>query len=102
MVDLAKAHVVAIQRLLEQRNLNNYEVFNIGTGTGSSVLECVKTFELVNNVKIKYEIGKRRAGDIVKVWADTKKANEILGWEAKLDLKEMLRSAWQWQLELRE
>ncbi len=99
VVDLAEAHVMALQRIFDGKHQSNYELFNIGTGKGSSVLECITTFEAVSKVNVKYKIGPRRAGDIVKVWADTKKANTVLGWEAKLDLKSMLESAWKWQLE---
>ncbi|MCX6189144.1 MAG: UDP-glucose 4-epimerase GalE [Bacteroidetes bacterium] len=98
VVDLADAHVIALKRLIANLNESNYELFNIGTGKGSSVLECITTFEEVNGVKVIYTLGQRREGDVVKVWADTTKAYEVLGWKTKLDLKEMLRSAWQWQL----
>ncbi len=98
VVDLAAAHVIALKRLLAKENETNYELFNIGTGKGYSVLECIKTFEEVNGIKVNYTMGPRREGDVVKVWADTTKANELLGWQATFDLKEMLRIAWQWQL----
>ena len=86
--------------MLEDKNLNAYELFNLGTGKGSSVLECVNTFEEVTGVKVNYTIGERRAGDVVKVWADTRKANEVLGWKSECDLKMMLKSAWDWQCAL--
>jgi UDP-glucose 4-epimerase len=98
VMDLSDAHVVAMKRLLQRKNRDNHELFNLGTGKGSSVLECIKTFEEVNRVKVNYAIGPRREGDVVKVWADTTKANEVLGWKAKLDLREMMRSAWQWEI----
>lgn len=100
VTDLANAHVIAIKRMLEDKNLNSYELFNLGTGKGSSVLECVNTFEEVTGVKVNYTIGERRAGDVVKVWADTRKANEVLGWKSECDLKMMLKSAWDWQCAL--
>lgn len=97
VTDLANAHVIAIKRMLEDKNLCAYELFNLGTGKGSSVLECVNTFEEVTGVKVNYTIGERRAGDVVQVWADTRKANEVLGWKSECDLKMMLKSAWDWQ-----
>ncbi len=78
----------------------NYELFNIGTGKGISVLQCVQTFEDVTGIKVNYSFGNRRKGDIEKVWADNSKASEVLGWTPKYDLNEMLRSAWQWQLNI--
>ncbi len=100
VTDLANAHVIAIKRMLEDKNIRAYELFNLGTGKGSSVLECVNTFEEVTGVKVNYTIGERRAGDVVKVWADTRKANEVLGWKSECDLKMMLKSAWDWQCAL--
>lgn len=101
VVDLAKAHVFAINRLLENKNEENYEFFNIGTGDGASVLELIKTFDEVNNLKLKYSIVERRAGDIEKIYADTTKANEVLGWKAEKSLGETLASAWAWEKKLR-
>ena len=98
VMDLADAHVVSVKRLLENKNTENYELFNLGTGKGSSVLECVKTFEEVTGVKVNYKLGPRREGDVVKVWADTTKANKVLGWKSKLDLREMMRTAWEWEI----
>jgi UDP-glucose 4-epimerase len=97
VVDLAKAHVVAIERLLDSKNPENLEVFNLGTGKGYSVLELVNTFEKVTGQKLKYKIVERREGDIEKVYADTTKANKILAWKAELDIEEMLLSAWKWE-----
>ncbi|MDR2910246.1 MAG: UDP-glucose 4-epimerase GalE [Bacteroidales bacterium] len=94
VVDLAKAHVISIERLLNGRNETNYEVFNIGTGKGLSVLQVVKTFEKVTGLKLKYKIVKRRTGDIEKIWADTTRANSKLGWKAETGLEETLLSAW--------
>jgi UDP-glucose 4-epimerase len=101
VVDLAKAHVVAIERLLENKNKSNYEVFNLGTGNGSSVLEIVKGFEKATGVKLNYRVVPRRAGDIEKIWADTTYANEELGWKAERGLEETLLSAWNWEKRVR-
>ena len=97
VVDLAKAHVAALKRLIDGVNADNYEVFNIGTGKGSSVLEVISAFESVSNQKLNYKIVGRREGDVIAAYADTKKANEVLGWEAKLNLKHALASAWRWE-----
>ena len=101
VVDLAKAHVVAIERLLKGKNKSNYEVFNLGTGEGLSVLQVVKGFEKATSVKVNYKIVERRAGDIEKIWADTTFANEELGWKAKKGLEETLLSAWNWEKNVR-
>lgn len=101
VVDLAKAHVIAIERLLRQKNKSNYEVFNLGTGTGLSVLEIVTGFERATGVKLNYRIVERRAGDIEKIWADTTYANEELGWKAEKELDETLLSAWNWEKKVR-
>lgn len=101
VVDLAKAHVVAIKRLLEGRNKSNYEVFNLGTGNGYSVLEIVKGFEKATGVKLNYKIVDRRAGDIEKIWADTTYANNELGWKAVATLEDTLLSAWKWEKKVR-
>ncbi len=101
VVDLAKAHVVAIARLLEGKNKKSYEIFNLGTGTGLSVLEIVGGFEKATGVKLNYKIVGRRAGDIEKIWADTTFANEELGWKAEKQLEETLLSAWLWEKKLR-
>jgi len=97
VVDLAKAHLAAINRMLNAKNKNNFEVFNIGTGNGYSVMEIIKTFIEVNQIELKYKIVGKREGDIEKVWADTNYANKELGWQAKLGLEEMLKSAWNWE-----
>ena len=101
VVDLAKAHVVAIERLLEKKNSKNYEFYNIGTGKGSSVLEVVDAFEAVTGVKLNYSFEDRREGDIVSAFADTTKANKILGWKSVLSLKDGLTSAWKWEKKIR-
>ena len=100
VMDLAKAHVFAIQRLEKRQNATPSEVFNLGTGNGYSVMEIVNTFEKVTGIKLNYQIAPRRPGDITKVWADTHKANEILGWKTELGLETMLKSAWEWEQNL--
>ncbi|MCX2576270.1 UDP-glucose 4-epimerase GalE [Pedobacter sandarakinus] len=97
VVDLAKAHVAAVKRLEEQKASSNYEVFNIGTGKGSSVLEIITAFENANGEKLDYKIGPRRSGDVVQVFGDVTKSNKELGWKAELDINEMMRSAWEWE-----
>ena len=97
VVDLAKAHVAALQRLLKDENETNYEVFNLGTGTGSSVLEVIQSFERVSGEKLNYKIVDRRSGDIIQAYADTKRANEVLGWKAKSSLDDAMKSAWEWE-----
>ena len=97
VVDLAKAHVIAIERLLSAKNKSNYEVFNLGTGTGLSVLEIVKGFERATGVKLNYKIVGRRSGDVEKIWADTSFANDELGWKTEKGLDETLLSAWNWE-----
>jgi UDP-glucose 4-epimerase len=101
VVDLAKAHVIAVNRLLENKNKSQYEVFNLGTGDGVSVLQIVNAFEKVSGVKLNYKIVDRRAGDIEKIWADTTFANEELGWTAEKGLEETLLSSWNWEKKLR-
>jgi UDP-glucose 4-epimerase len=101
VVDLAQAHVVAIARLLEGKNKAGYEIFNLGTGNGYSVLEIVNGFEKATGVKLNYKIVERRAGDIEKIWADTTYANEELGWKAEKGLEETLLSAWNWEKRVR-
>jgi UDP-glucose 4-epimerase len=102
VVDLAKAHVVAIRRILQGKQKEKVEVFNIGTGRGLSVLELISSFETATGVKLNYKIVGRRAGDIEKVWADPALANNELGWSATESVEDTLRSAWNWQLKLRE
>ena len=101
VVDLAKAHVVALERLLKNKNKLNYETFNLGTGTGSSVLEVVEAFERVSGKKLHYKIVNRREGDVISAFADTKKANEELGWKTTLSLDDALLSAWKWEQKIR-
>ena len=101
VVDLAKAHVVALQRLINKKNLEKVEVFNLGTGTGSSVLEVINTFEKVSGQKLPYKIVGRREGDIISAYANTDKANRVLGWKAQSTLEEALTSAWKWEKKIR-
>ncbi len=101
VVDLAKAHVVAMQRLLQNENESNFEMFNVGTGKGSSVLEVVNAFEKVTGEKLNYKIVDRRAGDVIAVYADTTKANKLLGWKAEITMEEALISSWKWEKKLR-
>jgi UDP-glucose 4-epimerase len=101
VVDLAKAHVVALKRLLNKENSEKVETFNLGTGTGSSVLEVINTFEKVSNQKLNYKIVGRREGDITEAYANTDKANTVLGWKAQSSLEEALASAWKWEQKIR-
>lgn len=102
VMDLARAHVVALERLLEDKQKDNYEVFNLGTGKGNSVLEAISAFEKVSKVKLPYTITKRREGDITAAFADTQKANETLNWTAEFDIEDAMESAWKWQLALKD
>ncbi len=102
VVDLAKAHVVALQRLIESKQKENYEVFNIGTGAGNSVLEVIQSFERVSGKKLKYKIVDRRPGDVISAYADTTKANEVLSWKAEMNLDEAMRDAWKWEQKIRK
>lgn len=101
VVDLAKAHVVALQRLLNKKNADKVETFNLGTGTGSSVLEVITTFEKVSGKSLPYQIVGRRQGDIISAYANTDKANDVLGWKAQSTLEEGLASAWKWEQKIR-
>ena len=101
VVDLAKAHVIAMQRLLNKKNLNQVETFNLGTGTGSSVLEVIHAFEKVSGQKLPYKIVARREGDITEAYANTDKANTVLGWKAQSTLEEAMASAWKWEQKIR-
>ncbi|MCR5152770.1 MAG: GDP-mannose 4,6-dehydratase, partial [Prevotella sp.] len=101
VVDLAKAHVKAMQRVLDM-DTEPVEFFNIGTGRGVSTLEVVEGFEKATGVKVNWEYAPRREGDIEKVWADPKHANTVLGWKADTPLEETLATAWRWQVKLRE
>ena len=101
IVDLAKAHVAAIRRMIENKNKERYEIFNVGTGRAVSVFELVKTFERVNNLRLNYKVAPRRAGEVVSKRADTSLANSELGWKAERPLEETLRSAWAWEKHVR-
>lgn len=102
VVDLAKAHVIAMDRMLENKSDEKVEIFNLGTGNGVSVLELINTFEKATGVKVPHKIVGRREGDIEKVWANPEKANTLLGWKAVETLEDTLKSAWNWQVKLRE
>lgn len=102
VVDLAKAHVKAVERLIGKKSEDNLEIFNLGTGIGNSVLEIITTFEESTGVKVNYKIGPRRAGDVPSIYADTKKAGDILGWKTERDLSNSLSTAWKWEIALKE
>ncbi|MGL5317933.1 MAG: GDP-mannose 4,6-dehydratase, partial [Bacteroidales bacterium] len=102
VVDLAKAHVISVNRMLEGKSLSSVETFNLGTGRGLTVLELINTFEAVTGVKVAHKIVGRREGDIEKVWANPDIANNVLGWKAEESVEDTLASAWKWQLRLRE
>lgn len=101
VVDLAKAHVAAVGRLVESKNKERYEIFNVGTGIGISVLELIREFEKVNNLKLNYKLVDRRPGDVEKIWASTDLANKELGWSAQRTISETLASAWAWEKHIR-
>jgi UDP-glucose 4-epimerase len=100
--DLAKAHLAAVKRLIEKKNKKNYEVFNLGTGKGVSVFEAIHSFEKVSGVKLKYKITGRRQGDIVKIWADPSLANRELGWRTVYSLDDCMKTAWEWEKQIRK
>jgi UDP-glucose 4-epimerase len=102
VVDLAKAHVVALERLLENKNEDKVEIFNLGTGIGSSVLEVISSFEKVSEKPFPYKIVDRREGDVTMAYASTDKANTILGWKTVSSLDEAMESAWKWEQKVRE
>jgi len=101
VMDLAEAHVFAVNRLINDEQNESFEVFNIGTGNGSSVLEVIHAFETANGISVPHKIGPRRAGDVIQVWAETTKVENVLGWKAKRDLETMLKDAWNWQTKLK-
>lgn len=101
VVDLAKAHVISLHRLLNKQNVEKVEIFNLGTGTGSSVLEVINAFEKVSGNSLPYKIVERRAGDVVSAYANTDKANNVLGWKAQNTLEDALASAWKWEQKIR-
>ena len=100
VVDLAKAHVIAMQRMLDKKDTDAIEIFNLGTGRGLSVLELINSFERATGVKVPYHIGARREGDIEKIWAEPTKANTVLGWTAEVPIDETMRNAWRWQCKI--
>lgn len=102
VVDLAKAHVIAVDRMIEEKQKKKVEIFNLGTGNGFSVLEVVNSFEKVSGQKLNYKIVDRRPGDVEQVFADTQFANDELGWKAEKTLDEMMETAWKWELALKE
>ena len=102
VVDIAKAHIIAIQRLLENKNKSSFEIFNLGTGRGNSVLEVIKSFEKVSGKKLNYKIVGRRVGDIEKIYADSTLASVELNWKADKTMDDMMLSAWEWEVKLAE
>lgn len=102
VMDIANAHTKALQYLLEQKNKDNCEIFNLGTGNGVTVLEAIKAFEKISGVKLNYELGPRRPGDVIAIYANNTKAKELLGWEPKIGIEDMMRTAWQWEVALRD
>ena len=101
VVDLAKAHVIALKRLLDEENTSNFEFYNLGTGTGSSVLEAIQSFERVSAKVLNYKIVDRREGDVISAYAETSKANDVLGWKTELTLDDAIASAWKWEQKIR-
>ena len=102
VVDLAKAHVKALERMLDDKSDESLEIFNIGTGNGLSVMQLINAFEKATGVPVPYKIVGRREGDIEQIWADPTRANEVLGWKAEATVEDTMRSAWKWQQHLRE
>ena len=102
VVDLAKAHITALERMIQRKSRSNYEVFNLGTGKGVSVLEAIKTFQEVTGEKLNYTIAERREGDVEKIWADPSLANKELEWQTEISLAESLLSAWNWEQNYRK
>ena len=96
-MDIAAAHALALEYMMDDRNSNNYEVFNLGSGNGVSVLELISAFERVSGKQLNYTIGPRREGDLIAIYADNSKAKELLHWQADRDVDEMMRSAWNWE-----
>lgn len=98
VVDIAKAHITAIERLINKNNINNFEVYNIGTGIGYSVLDIINAFEKATGIKINYKIVDRRPGDVEAVYANTNLANNQLGWNTERDIENMMKTAWDWEI----
>jgi UDP-glucose 4-epimerase len=101
VVDLAKAHVLAIERLVNNKNTSNYETYNIGTGKGSTVLEVINSFEKISNTSLNYSFAPRRSGDVVEAYADNRKVSSDLGWKAESSLDDAMLSAWNWENKLK-
>lgn len=101
VVDLAKAHVIALERLVNRKNTYNFETFNVGTGTGSSVLEVIQSFDKVSGKSLPYKFAPKREGDVIQAYADTTKANQELGWKAESSLDDAMHSAWKWEQHIR-
>jgi len=102
VMDIANAHTKALQYLIDQRNTDNCEIFNLGTGNGVTVLECIKAFEKISGVKLNYDLGPRRPGDVIAIYANNSRAKKLLGWEPKTGIEDMMRTAWQWEVALRD
>lgn len=102
VMDIANAHTKALQYLIDKKNSSNCEIFNLGTGNGVTVLEAIKAFERISNVKLNYELGPRRPGDVVAIYANNTRAKEKLGWEPQTGIEDMMRTAWQWEVSLRD
>jgi UDP-glucose 4-epimerase len=102
VVDLAKAHIIGLKLMKVKDEVKNFEVFNLGTGRGNTVLEVIKSFEKISGLSLNYEICPRRKGDVIKAYADITKANKVLGWKAELSLEEALISAWRWEKKIRK
>ena len=100
--DIAHAHTLALQYLIDKKNTSKCDIFNLGSGNGVTVLEAIKTFEAVSNVALNYEIGSRRGGDVVAIYADNKQAVDGLGWNPKYNLEDMMGTAWKWEVKLKE
>jgi UDP-glucose 4-epimerase len=102
VMDIANAHTKALQYLLDQKNTDNCEIFNLGTGNGVTVLEAIKAFEKISGVKLNYELGPRRPGDVIAIYANNNKAKQLLDWEPNIGIEDMMRTAWQWEVALRD
>ncbi|GAA4301875.1 UDP-glucose 4-epimerase GalE [Compostibacter hankyongensis] len=102
VMDIANAHTRALQYLIEGKNASNYEIFNLGIGKGVSVLEAIRAFEKVSGEKLNYTMGPRRPGDVEAIYADNTRARQLLGWEPRYNIEDMMRTAWQWELHLKE
>ncbi|HRI42509.1 MAG TPA: GDP-mannose 4,6-dehydratase, partial [Bacteroidia bacterium] len=102
VVDIARAHIAAMERLIQRKNKTPFEIYNLGTGTGFTVLQTIQAFEKVTGKPLNYTLGPRRPGDVEKVWADTTLVSKELGWKAEFGIEEIMRSAWAWELRLQE